>query len=369
TDNEDCMFSQWMWRCRDCLDCVYAFDSELCFECSDIRSCYNIKFSEHCENCRNSSFLLDCRGCSDCYGCVGLERASFCFFNQQLSSEDYRCKLAEINLGSFKEYSSQQANFQTFRSGFPLRHSYGRSNENSSGNFLYNTKNCFDSYFVSNSQDTINCLGLDNAKSSILQASYGDDSELVYLSTGIGDNAYNVKFSWECWCNVSDLEYCMYCTQGASNCFGCIGVRRASCCILNKQYSEREYEELLPRVKAHMTANAEYGEFFPARFSPHAYNRSWAQQFLPLQAEECRILGFRWHEQNEACPRGEAELPDTAEEVRETDLEKVLRCSITGKPYRITKRELEYYQRNALPLPRQAPLERIKLKHKLFWLP
>ncbi len=48
---------------------------------------------------------------------------------------------------------------------------------------------------------------------------------------------------------------CFYCKllTGCQNCFGCISLRNASYCILNKQYTKEEYEALVPQIIEHMS--------------------------------------------------------------------------------------------------------------------
>ena len=52
------------------------------------------------------------------------------------------------------------------------------------------------------------------------------------------------------------------------NCFGCVGLIRKSFCIFNKQYEEAEYWCRVDELKCAMLDRGEYGEFFPAKFSP-----------------------------------------------------------------------------------------------------
>ena len=58
----------------------------------------------------------------------------------------------------------------------------------------------------------------------------------------------------------------------SSDCFGCVSIRNKKYCILNKQYTKEEYEELLPKIIAHMSempfiskqtgTKFAYGDFF-----------------------------------------------------------------------------------------------------------
>ncbi len=359
TENENCLFSHWLWRNRDIVDSIHSFDSELCYECRDIRRGYRLTFCDHCDACAESTFLSHCVQCRNCYGCVNLRHKQFCYQNEQLSQSDYGARLAGLDLGAFTTQERERVAFVQFKKGFSVPEIEGNSNETSSGNYLQHTKNCNGCFFVSDAQDCESCIGVVRAKNCILQTSYGDGAELVYHSTGVGDQAYNIRFSWECWMNVSDLEYCMYTSSGSTNCFGCIGLKHKSYCILNRQYSKSEYEESLPRIRAHMRSTGEYGQFFPAMLSPHAYNQSWADHFLSLSRSNAIARGFRWNDDEESAGQTST-LPEHINDVRDAVLSQTFACSLTGKPYRINRAELDFYRKMHLPLPRVAPLERIK---------
>ena len=53
-------------------------------------------------------------------------------------------------------------------------------------------------------------------------------------------------------------------------------------------------------------------------------------------------------------------LPPTIDYVDDSILDKVILCSLTGRPYRIMKEELAFYRRFQLPLPRIHQDERYK---------
>ena len=87
---------------------------------------------------------------------------------------------------------------------------------------------------------------------------------------------YNCRFCWECWPENKNLEYALYCSN-SSNLFGCVGVKKKEYCILNKQYSKEEYEDLRTRIAEQMLTmpykdskgyEYPYGEFLPVEFSP-----------------------------------------------------------------------------------------------------
>ncbi|MBU1757666.1 hypothetical protein KKG31_00495 [Patescibacteria group bacterium] len=48
-----------------------------------------------------------------------------------------------------------------------------------------------------------------------------------------------------------DMLYCESC-DACENCFGCVSLRNKSYCILNKQYTQEEYENLVVKIIEHM---------------------------------------------------------------------------------------------------------------------
>lgn len=368
TEVEDCSFSFFVVRSRNIIDSTAVADCELCYSCKNIRGCYNLKFGDDCSGCSDSFFLDSCQNCRHCYGCVNLTQKEYHWYNQPLTKEDYVQKLSEIDLGSHSTLSRERERFSTFRQTFPQRAMNGRSNENSAGNYLNHTKNCHNCFFVSDSEDCEHSLGLVRAKNSIYYAAYGNDSELIYNTVHSGDSAYELRYCFECWMNVQNLEYCGFCTHGASHCFGCVSVKRRSYCILNKQYSKTEYEALLPRIRSHMKETGEYGRFFPPFVSPHSYNMCATDAYLPLPREQVLERGLRWHEESSDNFTSTTTLPDHINDVPDGACDWTLRCESSGKPYRLTAHELRYYREQRLSPPRIAPMVRVKALTRYYAL-
>ncbi len=363
--NEDCYFSYWVVRCRSMVDCLYCFDCELCYDSLDLRECYDVRYSEHCSQCSESAFLSQCTSCKNCFGCVNLAHAEHCFFNQPLSRDEYRRRIAELDLGSRAVVNRMQAELRRSVEQHALRSFFGKSNENSTGNFISNNKNCHDSFFISNCEDVEHSLLLDKSKSAVVHIAYGNGSELVYNSITVGDSAYDVRFSSECW-NSTELEYCIGCTQGVSRCFGCAGLRGASYCVLNKEYSRAEYGALVERIRAQMRETGEFGRFFPTALAPFYYNESDAMQYFPLSEEEAVAQGYRWSHEEHLPGAAASVVPDHVRDAADDVLQSTFACSTTGRPFRVMKQELEFYRRQTIPLPVSAPLERIKSRLGFF---
>jgi len=364
--NEDCMFCKALWRCNNIVNSIFAHDSELCYGCTDIRNCYNLKYSEHCTNCSDSTFLFNCHSCSHCYGCRNLSTKEFYFFNEKLSKDEYLRRVNEIELGSYEVLQQELARFEEIKQAAFFKYYFGRNNENSTGNFITNNKNCINCFYVSNCEDIEYGLFLDNAKNCMFHTMFGNNAELIYNCETCGDDVYNLKFCSHCYMGSSNLEYCMYCLYGSSNCFGCIGMKRSSYFILNRQYTKAEYFDLLPRVKSHMVETGEYGKFFPIEFSPFYYNESDALEYFPLTKEDALGFGFKWKDRPERTAQPVYDIPDHISDVPESILNEKLVCESTGKQYKLTKAELNFYKKNSIPIPRESPLERLKKRCTFF---
>jgi hypothetical protein len=178
-----------------------------------------------------------------------------------------------------------------------------------------------------------------------------------------GRGCYNIKFCFNCWDEVRDLEYCAYCI-GSKNCFGCVGLYKKEYCIFNTQYTKEEYhtlrEQIIDQMKSvpYVDANGRvysYGEFFPFDLSPIAYNQSLAQDFFPLEENVIREKGYLWNNFNTREYQTTLDannLPDSLNDATEDILKEILKCSSCDKAYRIIPLEFQFYKRTGLPIPR-----------------
>ena len=121
-----------------------------------------------------------------------------------------------------------------------------------------------------------------------------------------------------------------------------------------------------------MLARGEYGEFFPLKFSPYAYNNSFACLIFALSETQVGSFGANWYDetkddlsyQKQDMLQPE-EIPANIDAIEDDMLKKVLICKVTKRPFRITADELEFYRRKRLPLPTAHPNERIKNRYIL----
>lgn len=358
TEDEMCFYSTYLFYSRDVADCFFTFNCELCYECIDCTRCYRLFHSLECEGCSFSEFLTGCTGCSNCFGCVSLNKKEFCLFNEQLSAKAYASALRELkSRPGWREEAERRLNELTRIT--PRKYYSGFQNENFTGDHVLNSKNVESCFDVSKLEDCRFCTWLHQAHDCYDCYAWGLGAELGLENHLCGNSFTRVMFSEECWNSVSNLLYCRACWNGCSELFGCIGLRRSSYCILNKQYAPEEYFRLVPQIIASMEKDGSWGEFFPSSLSPYGYNETVGQEYLPLTREQALNDGFCWRDQplpglySEKALDG-AKLPDSIESVDDSICSQAIRCIDTGKCFKITRAELDLYRKLEVPIPRRC---------------
>lgn len=233
-----------------------------------------------------------------------------------------------------------------------------RLTEDVSGDFLFESKNVHDSFFIRDGRDLRHCFILSGEVRDCRDLSlFGIHVELAYESAVCGLDAVNIRFCYSCWGGADDLLYCWLC--GSNHCFGCVGLRKKQYCILNKQYTKEEYEELVPRIIEHMSRRGEWGEFFPSHMSVISYNHSLAQRYFPLSKEKVQERGRTWYEKEDVDARGAVAAESLPDGLPAHDEAIVSRSTLSGRPFKITTQEIKRYRQLRVPLPRLAYDERI----------
>ena len=214
------------------------------------------------------------------------------------------------------------------------------------------------------------CKQMIDAK-DVHDANYCEFVELCYDYIGYW-KINNVIFSNTIG-DSNNIMYSDFCST-SSNLFACIGLRSKQYCILNKQYTKEEYEELVPKIIKHMNDMPyidakgriyKYGEFFPPELSPFCYNETIAQEYFPLTKEEALNQGYKWKEKEERSYQIDIQNKDIPNDIKEVNNEiiaKVIECEHKGtcneqctEAFKIIPDELSFYQRMNLPIPHLCP--------------
>lgn len=279
---EDSFYCYNAQNSRDCGDNLFIYDSELCYESIHSENCYNANFALHCKNSSDSWFIEDCIGVKNCFMCFNLRNKEYCIMNKQYSREEYLQKLSEYKLNTSEGLNKAYEYWLQIRKNFPKPALHNISVEDCSGEYMIQSQNCHNCYIMA--KGCRDCRYIYNGFPRLTDAFdccfVGEDSSVMYECLASGASCQNLFFCNLVFTGCYDVYYSSFLTN-SKNCFGSVGMKNAQYCILNKQYSKEEYEELVPKIIEHMRKTGEWGEFFPMEMSPFSYENSHAVQFFP----------------------------------------------------------------------------------------
>jgi hypothetical protein len=385
--SEDIYYSSVVDDSRDSFDIAYGQHIERCGHSIDLVSCTEVFHSRYAKSSLNGTFLYDVRNSHDCFACVNIRNGKHRIFNIQYDPEEYRKKIEQYDIGSYKKFLEVKKNFEEFTLRFPRRYAMLDKCVGVTGDNVQNareSKQAFDSYDLENSRYLFRAV--QGVKDSLDLNHSGILAELCYESCScIGNQNF---FSYGSY--GRNMEYCeLTNNKAASNLFGCISInKKKDYCILNRQYEKQEYEDLVRRIKEQMKAMPytdskgriyRYGEFFPIDLSPFAYNETLAQEIFPLTQAEAEQRGYRWRitEKKPHEPTmSHADIPDHIKDVSDSILKEIISCEHGEKcadgcvgAFRILPQELNFYKKFNFPLPRLCPncrhYERLKQRNPL----
>jgi len=355
--NRDCCYGVWIERSRDCIDNFNIDQCERAYECIFSSKLYACAFVSMSSNCSDSAFLLHCHGCRNCLMCWGMRNKQYCIANKQYSKEEYEQKLNEFPLSSHKNIVMYKKKFSELLATAPRPAMWKHGTViDSTGDFLINCQHCINCYELNEAKDCTNSIGFQLKDALDVTYAMG---ELAYESCECFPTPTHSAFNINCYTG-SDLYYCDMCMNNCQNCFGCVSLKHAQYCILNKQYTKEEYEELVPKIIKHMEVHSEWGEFFPIIISPFGYNESEAQRYYPLTQKQVLEQALRWQEEVKEyeTPKKPVEIPDDIADMPDGICDQILTCEETGKPYKVIAQELRFYKEMGIPVPRRCPDQR-----------
>lgn len=370
---ENVLYSRGMVGSSDSMDLYVSDHTQQCYDSLYLANCYNVAFSSDIDDSSDTAFALQSKNLDRCVGCINLRQKTFQIFNHQYSQAEYEAKLAELDLGSFKNLQDFQRRYSEFIAPYPRRFASIATTENVTGHMCMRSKNVqygFDLFGgIEDSKYLTHAVDL---KDSYDGYGCGGHAERMYEVVDSGINASGYAFTVYAHHN-SDVGY-VYCCHNSQNLFGCVGLRSKQYCILNKQYTKEEYEALVPRIIEQMKdmpyTDAKgriysFGEFFPVEISPFAYNETIAQEYYPLTAQEIEARGYRWLQpqpSHHPITKQAAELPDHIRDVDGAILQETIGCAHNQdcheqctQAFRIQPKELAFLIEYNYPLPRLCP--------------
>ncbi len=373
--NEDTAFLYHSIENRNSFDMLGSRKNENSYELIDSQGCYNCSHLLISEGCVDSYYCYDCHNCSNCVGCTGLRNSKYYIFNKKFTPEEYKKELLVLRLETQDGNTQINVVFKELLKKYPRKFFNSRHAIDCSGDYIKNAQNCINCfdiegpaknlkytiYGVTNMQDIYDVYGTGvNVENCIEVLGTGDGIQNTLYSMYVFNQSYNCQYS--------------YFLSNCSNCFACIGLRNKQYCILNRQYTKEQYEELVPKIIKHMDDMPyidskgrvyKYGEFFPSELSPFAYNETIAQEYFPLTKEQAIQQGYKWkdkEERNYKIDIKSEDIPDNINDVNDDITNKVIECAHKGtcnqqctEAFKIIPEELQFYKRMNLPLPRLCP--------------
>jgi hypothetical protein len=349
---EDSLYCNRTYNWKDLVDCGFCFRGENSYMNINCEDFYNSMFCRWCKQTSNCHYCIDCTNCKDCIACINLVSKQYCIFNKQYTKEEYFKEKAELlSKTQYLENKILELESDCIKSNLKIVNS-----ENCFGNNIKNSKNIVLSFEVDGVENAKYCREVMEHK-NIMDVNNNGWSELEYEIMWFGYNnkvAFTI-YSAEC----VDVYYSAYC-QYSKNLFGCVWLRYKEYCIFNKQYTKSEYEELVPKIIEHMQKTNERGEFFPISISPWWYNETHANTYYPLNKDQAIERWYNWMDIEIPIniPNGlqtikSIELADDVQKVDKDILNKAIICKTTGKPYRLIAKELEFYKKHNIIIPKE----------------
>lgn len=367
--SENILFSTSIYDSKNIVDSYFLRRVDYAYDNIGTSDSYKCKYTYFSSNCIECDFIYDCRNCQNCFGCVNLRNKNYYIFNEKFTQEEYTKKRNEINLGSRKTKDEYQTKFWDFIKTNPIRAARVFNSQNVFGNDIKNSKNCSDVFQTEDSENVRHSAFVVFKVKDSMDVGFSGRAQGNYEAQNVSANSSNVKFSFAVK-ESTNCEFMINC-QNCSECFGCIGLKNASYSILNKKYNPKEYYEILDNIKIKMLLHEEYGEFFPMSFAPYAYNSSMANIIYPMTEEETKKRGLFWQPNIDVDIKNlksieTQELPDNISDVDYKICDSAIVGEKSGKPFRLIKREIDYYKQNKIALPTDTPYQRMIDRFKIL---
>ncbi len=239
----DCVYTYDSYIAKNCIDCEYVVESELCYDSLDAINCFNGNYLDYCVGVRDSSYATNCINCHDVFGCVNLNNKSFCIFNRQLTEAVYREKVER-----YKKWPAEKvlAMIEELKKRYPYTQTKEGNNENTTyGNYIHYNKDCYMCFDAGHNEA---CMYLYDSfyNNRCFDMTYSSQqSELSYEeidSHKLFNCNYAVLSS-----NSHDSSYIFNC-RNVKDSLGCVSLNNKQYCILNRQLSREDYERVSKQI-------------------------------------------------------------------------------------------------------------------------
>jgi len=352
-ESENTHYSWGAYYDKDCVDIYLCDHCEKCYRLISSNGCFNCNYSNRLINCRDCNFCIDLTGCSDCFLCSNLNRKQYCFKNRQITKERYFEEMRNYNLGRQSEIKKLEVEYKDMVKSSFVKFARIVNCENCTGDDLINCKNannCFSQVECENIKYSMRGRGMHDAQDFM-----GGSVDRTYDSVIVGWGNYylfccDIEYS-------SNMLYCISCFS-CKDCFGCVGLRNKQYYIFNKEHSKENYDKKVAEIIEKMQKDNEWGEFFPFDFSPFGYNETLGNSYIPISKERVLSYGLKWQD-NDFGLKYHGEFYEPKDDIAQYHdlaaqkelLAGIIKCEISGKPFKIMPQELAFYLDHKVPIP------------------
>lgn len=256
--NRDCLYGGIILNSEDCVDCEVVDRCRHCYMLVDAEDCYDCRFSQDLKNCNECYFCYNGVGSHHCFGSTNLRQASYVWFNEPLSKDEYMRRLSAFDFKDARQVDEAFKAMEREKLKVPHVYSHQSQSENCVGDYITHSKDCFCCFNTHFGEDNLYLDYCYNSK-DLVDCMFVDGAEFSYECFSYGLGSYNCNFSNYAR-GSSDLEYCELCFS-CKNCFGCVGLQRKEYHILNKPHSPEDYHKKVAEIKEALRKEGLYGRY------------------------------------------------------------------------------------------------------------
>jgi hypothetical protein len=358
-----------MTNCRNILDSALVTASENIVRSTQIRSSFDIFYSFGIQSSSNLWFCSNCIGCEECLLCDGLMNQKYAIRWVVLSKEEY-FRQKNLLLQDISQYPEYVQSVSRVLPNIATTHSTGialTSCEFVQGGY-YSTG-------VKYGKNIVCADATEGTMTRVMNSFSTAGSGDLYGSCSAGLQGSKYYFAVESWLGTH-LYYSSQ-MEGCSFCFGCIGLKNVSYCILNEQYSQSDWQAAVTRILARMEQDSTLGDFLPAEMCPYPLNDTAAGMIGKYSREEAIAAGYLWRDEPLRTAIPDSAITISVHEIAryeswttkptgemaltiDPEILQVVILDPQNNPYTITQLEIDILERSAVPLPRNHWQDRMR---------
>lgn len=390
--NENCCYGYSIFECKNVLDAYGCKGCENSYGIIDCIQSMKIFYSQKIENWFNIYFSDNMKNCSNTFLCSWLKDKEYFYKNESVGKERREAEIMPLIKTIFAEWRIEEYQIKQKEMGANTisRNMNIINTQSWIWDLVHDSKNVLNCFEVHNAEDVRGVINANGCKDVMWGYVVVDWSQKIYEWIGVAAN-YSAVTVWNSWTNNKNIYFSNFIIN-SQNILWSISCKNKEYLILNKQYKKEEREANAREIVKELQSKWKRWEFFDPEFSPFPYNDTVAMEYFPVTPQQLTILQpekfisdaildlgwevkiktkWRTREKEINIPEwaqkiNAKDLPHNINEIWDDIINKTIICETSGRPFRITKVELEFYKMHNLPIPRKHPdirhEERVKMR-------